>query len=1085
MSKALEALTKISYDFAVVPQDMWSDNARPHVDGINSGALAAVQEKIQETAQSRTNSPTGLVITGEPGTGKSHFLGVSRREVQDAGGFLVALTFDRTREFWGSMAASIRKCLERPHRLASSGIEFLLTKLADRAEVSQDVRDELLVKRKPTQEGLDHFVQQVVALDWESREARHTLRALLLYFAHDQMASEVGEQYLKQQCPKEIRYFVRVLPATRTAQETVSDLSLIMSLVGPTLVTLDQVDKSLERAPDGVNVTDEMREYSIHLLESLGNGLVDLRDHTRRTAIVLSVLPEVWDRLQNEVTASIADRFQYPPVQLQRALPSATVATQLVAALLAPYYRQAGFTPDYPSYPFSSTCFDAAARFTPRELLKGVANWIRKCRQGNQVVECTAIPDRDDYDIPPTVAIADAEVPELRDLDERFAHRQASVDTGPAFNPDTEHTVIPVWLEAAFNAWKIENGHLDWEVRRDGGRRSRVFATLTRTDSETELTRYWSIRSHSSHHGVRVGKVLEKLLEQKESDNPFKQGHIGLWVTAPQERWGTWGAGTQVRATYEEFSRCGHIHMADPNDIRVFAALYELSRERPRFWEDWLASRKPASNSTLMSEIFGNPNPSIGTPPPRPNVDAVSSTDSPITVPEQRLGDDALSGEHTGDPGGNATSDDETAVSVAPAYDIDHSDERMIFGRNELGEPIGVEFAALAKHTAVFAGSGSGKTVLLKRIVETCATQGISSIVLDPNNDLSRLGQPWPEPPSYWGPAEHRFAQQYFADADVVVWTPGRTSGRHISFQPLPDLRSVASSEDDFAIALDSVVASLAPRARITGETAKAERQRAILRETIQSFVLSGGWRFTDFLEYLGDLPEEASGFSEARSVASDIAGTLQAVRVNDRMFANSAESVDPSVLLTPREGKKARVSVINFMGLPDEGQRQSFVNQLQMTLFPWLKENPTQGAALGHMLLMDEAQTFAPSGSQTASTRSTLTLASQARKFGMGMVFATQAPKGLHNQAVGNCSTHLYGRLTADAQVAAAKAIAENVNGSRIEPAALSAGEFYFVAAGEETNLVRAPMCVSHHPPTAPSQQEIYEFAAASKVEV
>jgi DNA helicase HerA-like ATPase len=42
----------------------------------------------------------------------------------------------------------------------------------------------------------------------------------------------------------------------------------------------------------------------------------------------------------------------------------------------------------------------------------------------------------------------------------------------------------------------------------------------------------------------------------------------------------------------------------------------------------------------------------------------------------------------------------------------------------------------LRRHTAIIAGSGSGKTVLLRRIVEEAALAGIPSIVIDPNNDF-------------------------------------------------------------------------------------------------------------------------------------------------------------------------------------------------------------------------------------------------------------------------------------------------------------------------------------------------------------
>jgi type IV secretory pathway VirB4 component len=43
------------------------------------------------------------------------------------------------------------------------------------------------------------------------------------------------------------------------------------------------------------------------------------------------------------------------------------------------------------------------------------------------------------------------------------------------------------------------------------------------------------------------------------------------------------------------------------------------------------------------------------------------------------------------------------------------------------------------------AGSGSGKTVLTRRLIDECALAGVSTIVLDPNNDLAHFGTPWPK----------------------------------------------------------------------------------------------------------------------------------------------------------------------------------------------------------------------------------------------------------------------------------------------------------------------------------------------------
>ena len=59
---------------------------------------------------------------------------------------------------------------------------------------------------------------------------------------------------------------------------------------------------------------------------------------------------------------------------------------------------------------------------------------------------------------------------------------------------------------------------------------------------------------------------------------------------------------------------------------------------------------------------------------------------------------------------------------------------------------------------------------------------------------------------------------------------------------------------------------------------------------------------------------------------------------------------------------------------------------------------------------VMDEAQTLAPSGPMTPCTQSTLALVAQARKYGLGLILATQAPKALHNRIPGNAKTQFLG---------------------------------------------------------------------------
>jgi Helicase HerA, central domain len=174
--------------------------------------------------------------------------------------------------------------------------------------------------------------------------------------------------------------------------------------------------------------------------------------------------------------------------------------------------------------------------------------------------------------------------------------------------------------------------------------------------------------------------------------------------------------------------------------------------------------------------------------------------------------------------------------------------------------PVSADLEFLRKHTAIFAGSGSGKTVLIRRLIEECALHGVSAIVLDPNNDLARLGDRWPEPPKYWSAGDPAKAEDYLSNTDVVVWTPRREAARPLSFHPLPDFASVIDDADEFGAFIDAAVAALAPRAKVEGSTDKAGLGQAVLRGALRFFAKQGEKDLKSFIRCLSALPEGVSG---------------------------------------------------------------------------------------------------------------------------------------------------------------------------------------------------------------------------------
>ena len=164
--------------------------------------------------------------------------------------------------------------------------------------------------------------------------------------------------------------------------------------------------------------------------------------------------------------------------------------------------------------------------------------------------------------------------------------------------------------------------------------------------------------------------------------------------------------------------------------------------------------------------------------------------------------------------------------------------------------------------------------------------------------------------------------------------------------------------------------------------------------------------------------------------------------------------------------------------GLGSDDARQSFVNQLQMTLFTWIKQNPSLTSRL---YVLDEAQNFAPSQAGTACKASALSLAAQARKYGLGMIFATQLPKGIDNRIVSNCTTHVYGRMSAPATIDATQELMAAKGGAADDIGRLTKGEFYFSTEGLSRPIkVRTPLCLSWHSQNPPTVEEVVQKASA-----
>ncbi|WP_199256066.1 helicase HerA domain-containing protein [Mycolicibacterium mengxianglii] len=1037
-----EALSSLRLTWAPTTDDLWRPQAGLHVPGLNEGPLGEVLTAFADAKHEPDASPLGVVLRGQAGSGKTHMLGQVRERVQADGGFFFIVELLDATSFWQSTRAGILDSLGRPGARQETQLKDVLWELASVAHVARADRRAIVGDDELTPDILERFITGLFKVHREPvRQARHTLRSLVLLGSLDFGEQDIGQAFLSSNDEPGGRSKWGLPAPTATAQETVRDIARIVALAGPIVLAVDQIDTLLAQSPERTESATEQTDNRD--LEHVAHGLMSVRQTMRRTVAVVACLPAAWESIRLRATATVADRFRVTsPLQ---GLPTPELGRAILERRFAAAYASVGFTPPYPSWPIAPTAFADAPDYTPRQLLKRADSHVRQCLASDAVIELTSLtadsePSGKSADTGPATADSDVSA-DLAVLDARYlAYRRQAVAT-VALDHEGEDTTIPELLDAALRSWIVEAGSAgaDFRVDPPPGTRVALHARLRQSlDPTTDDEQHWAFRAIAATNAIAAQNRIRGASDATGFSSQTDRRKLFLLRNTP------WPSGPKTMALIAEFEAAGGrtLPLSD-DDLRTMTALRDLVREDPAHLPVWLAARKPAHGITLLRDALG---------------DIAGEAPESVTEP---------------------SSEQDTEEPPQPSDDRPRSDSAIPFGVDvNTGQRQDVDLAGLRKHTAVFAGSGSGKTVLIRRIVEECALRGVSSIVLDTNNDLSRLGSSWPQLPPGWDPADDARAADYLSNTEVVVWTPNRAAGRPLSFQPLPDFASVRDDHDEFAQAVDSAVAALEPRALISGNSAKAGRQRAVLREALTFYGSSGPTTLPGFIDLLTDLPEGASSMSNAGDLAADIGQNLRAATINDPMFGGAGEPADPGVLLTPSDGFRARVSVISMIGLTSEQQREGFVNQLQMALFAWIKRHPAGDRPLGGLLVMDEAQNFAPSGRSTISLRSTLALSSQARKYGLGLVYATQSPKGLHNFIPGNAATQLYGLLNSATQISYAKELARVKGGLVPDISRLRAGNFYLATEGQSFNRVRAPWCLSFHPQSPPTTEEVLTLA-------
>ncbi len=1083
----LEAIKRANFDWTMHLQSVWHEPPY-HVADLQQGIEREFRHKLAElqVAQPASPSPLGMVFKGAGGSGKTHLLSTLRAEAAWQGSAFIMIDMTDVNDFWETVVVGYTSSLQETYESGHSQYHFILKNLVKQFSKQDALAKNLKLIADASRQKLNEYVNAILKV-LANRFRRQTIdykdaiRALIATNSEDFEITNLGQMWLQGlSIDEDDARSLGFSAAQQRPINIVKALSWLISLGSPAVVAFDQMDPIVRQLEYEVQVSEfgsdpaeQARAKSI--ISGIGKGLGDMFQITRRTLTVLSCLESSWEVLQNRVLATALDRFDNP--LMLRMLEPGEQAKSLVAARMAPAFVAASFEPPYPTWPFTEQALSTLVRVTPRELLKRCAEHRRNCINSETAtelheflmasVERSIVPASSQY----------------QQLDAAFGQYRDSADIGALLDEKNEDEGLAELVRSACQCLLKEislpadmHGVVDTEFT--GGTATKPLHARLRLvyEAEEEREEHHSLRVIQHTHPRAFQNRLKLALTQSGIDQSLSFRRLTLIRTTPRPS----GSVTAALIASVEAAGGRFCDLSD-DDARTLEALRRMTEERSPDFESWLRARRPVSQSAFGQAAFADllrrldqlaamvPKVQTQTIQPEPPVLAPSAAPPLVSSPVSQPGHTATEKQQPAQVGSESVgAESKNGQPVLTDVTLPLG-RRLVAGRAT--SSLSVPLELLEKHVVVLAGAGSGKTVLLKRMVEEAALRNVPSIVIDGANDLAALGDRWPVTPADWTPADVQLAERYHREVDQIIWTPGNLNGNPLRLELLPDLTATLDDPAELESAITMVSGALAEILKL-GTSAKEQNKRGILRKSLRFYVEQGGIGLLKYIELLADLPPQAAlGIDREASLARELSDRLRVLEEIDPMISDAGEVLDPAILFgddAPR--RNTRVSVINLGSLGTLETQQRFVGQLATTLFVWIKKHPKPpGRTLRGLLIIDEAKDLVPARSSTPCKESLVRLAAQARKYHLGVVFATQNPREIDNAIIGNCSTQFYGKASSPAAIQTIREQLAARGGSGEAIGRLEKGVFYVFNADagmRAPEKVSIPLCLSHHHP-------------------
>ncbi|MCI4346451.1 MAG: ATP-binding protein [Thermoplasmata archaeon] len=288
------------------------------------------------------------------------------------------------------------------------------------------------------------------------------------------------------------------------------------------------------------------------------------------------------------------------------------------------------------------------------------------------------------------------------------------------------------------------------------------------------------------------------------------------------------------------------------------------------------------------------------------------------------------------------------------------------------------------RHVSVLAKTGGGKSYLLGVLIEELLRHKVTCVIIDPHGEYGSLRQP---------------SEKNGAHARFNVEVQGFASRIH-EYSPDTSLNTTAKP-------LTFSLRTLDPRELLT---------------------FMGLSNVKTFLAPLKKLLEEVGAVNPDYTVKELVRAAERGEGPTLEVLHERLDYVEATQLLGPKGTSlnelvhKGEATLINLRGVAPDIQ-EIVVTKIASTLF----DNRKKGKIPPLFLVVEEAHNFAPQQGVVTCSRILKNIASEGRKFGLGLCVVTQRAARIDKSVLSQCTTQLILQVTNPLDL---KAIAQSIEG-------------------------------------------------------